>query len=205
MRRRAIPLLVVLGSGWLGALVFGGALRDALIVPLLYLYWYVRLFVEALPQWLLWALFVVLAVALTSGSWYRTIKRQAEPRRRRSEVEMGEVAALADRFRLATRGGYFHRRLRQRLRELVSSVLAARERRSPEWVQEELRGNPDELPDAVRPLFAQEPPRPRLSFRLMRSSDLDTFAQAIDWLDRETDPTDGQERGEVDRHGHRAE
>lgn len=203
MRRRAIPLLVVLGSGWLGALVFGGVLRDALIVPLLYLYWYVRLFVETLPQWLLWTLFVLLAVALTSGTWYRTIKSQAEPRRRRSEIEMGEVAALADRFRLSTRGGYFHRRLRQRLRELVSSVLATRQRRSPERVQAELRRHPDELPDAVRSLFADEPPRPRVSFRLLRSSDIGTFAAAIDWLDRETDPANGgDERGEADRHGH---
>ncbi|MFB6286962.1 MAG: hypothetical protein ABEK03_10365 [Candidatus Bipolaricaulia bacterium] len=201
MRRRAMPILVVLGSGWLGALVFGGALRDALIVPLLYLYWYVRLFVEALPQWLLWTLFVILAVALTSRTWYRTIKSQAEPHGRRSEIEMGEVAGLAERVRLSTRGGYFHRRLRQRLRELVSSVLATRQRRSPERVQAELRRHPDELPDAIRPLFTDEPPRPRLSFRLLRSSDIDTLAQAIDWLDRETDPTNGHERGKADHHG----
>ncbi len=202
MRRRVIPPLVVLACGWLGAVAFGGVLRDALIVPLLYVYWYARLFVEAMPQGLLWGVFVVLALALLAAPWLRLIKDQPASRRRRTEVPMGEVAALAERFELSIRGGYFHRRLRQRLRDLAGSVLASRQRRSPDRVRAELRQHPDPLPEAIRPMFTDDPPRPRFAFRLMRQNDLDAFAAAIDWLDRQTDPSyhsDASERGDLDR------
>jgi membrane protein implicated in regulation of membrane protease activity len=208
MRRRAIPLLVVLASGWLGALVFGGVLRDALIGPLLYAYWYGRLFVEAMPQGLLWGVFVVLALALLAAPWFRLVKDRPASRRRRTEAPMGEVAALAERFELSIRGGYFHRRLRQRLRDLTGRVLASRQRRSSERVRAELSQHPDQLPEAIRPMFTDDPPRPRLAFRLMRQNDLDAFAAAIDWLDRETDPSyDSRtsERGDLDRDDGRPE
>lgn len=186
MRRRLIPLLVVLGSGWLGALLFGGVLRDALIVPVLYAYWYARLLLEALPQWAVWGGFVALALWLILGAWWRLLADRTSVRSSDTEAEMGEVAALAERLQLAVRGGYFHRRLRGRLRGLVGDVIAARERRSPDRVRAELNDRSDELPRAVRPLFEREPPRPRFGFGLLRRHDVDEFATAIDWLDRET-------------------
>lgn len=208
MRRRVIPLLVVLASGWVGALAFGGVLRDALIVPLLYVYWYGRLFVEAMPQGLLWGVFVALALALLMAPWFRLIKDQPASRRRRREVPIGQVAALAERFQLSIRGGYFHQRLRQRLRDLTGRVLASRQRRSSDRVLAELREQPDHLPSAIRPMFTDDPPRPRFAFRLMRQNDLDAFAAAIDWLDRETNPSydsDTSERGDLDRDDGRTE
>ena len=209
MRRRAIPPLVVLACGWLGALVFGGVLRDALIVPLLYAYWYGQLFVEATPQWLIWGSFVILALAVMAAAGFRLIQDPSRaPRRQHREVPMGEVEALAERFRLSIRGGYFHRRLRQRLRDLASRVLASRQRRSSERVRAELSRRPDQLPEAIRPMFTDDPPRPRFGFRLMRRNDVAAFAAAIDWLDRETDPSHDSrtsERGDLDRDDGRAD
>lgn len=202
MKRRIIPLLVVLGSGWLGALLFGGVLREALLVPLLYVYWYGRLLVEALPQWLLWGGFVALAIGLTAGTWARLVDDEGESRSRPSEAELGEVAALAERFHLSIRGGYFHRRLRQRLRGLVGDVIAVRERRSPDRMKAEIEERRHGLPQAVQSLFDREPPRPRFGFRLMRRHDLDEFARAIDWLDRETDPFHQTEGSDASRHDH---
>lgn len=200
MKRRILPLLVVLGSGWLGALVFGGLLRDGLIVPLLYVYWYARLLVEAFPQWLIWGAFVALSVWLSLGAWARLLGNRDKPRSRAKEAELGEVAALADRLQLTIRGGYFHQRLRGRLQDRVGDVLAMRERRSPDRVKAELRERSDRRPAAVRPLFETEPPRPRFGFRLMRRHDLDEFADAIDWLDRETDDVHATERSNAGRH-----
>ena len=114
---------------------------------------------------------------------------------------MGDVEALAERLQLAVRGGYFHRRLRKRLRGLVGDVVAARERRSPNRVKDELNDRPDGLPRAVRPLFEREPPRPRFGFRLLRRHDVDEFATAIDWLDRATAGLHMNERDDDDRHG----
>jgi len=202
MRRRIVPLLVVLGSGWFGALIFGGVLREALIVPLLYAYWYGQLLIEALPQWLIWGAFVAFAVLLTMGAWARLLDDEAEGRTRSSDAEMGEVAALAERFHLSIRGGYFHRRIRQRLRDLVGDVVAERDRRSPDRVKAELGERRDGLPDAVQPLYEPEPPRPRFGFRLLRRHDLNEFAAAIDWLDRETSGLHATEGGDAGRHDH---
>lgn len=200
MRRRMIPILIVLGSGWLGALLFGGVLREALIVPLLYGYWYAQLLIEALPQWLIWGGFIALSLWLILRAWWPVLEDQTEPRRSKAGTEMGEVAALAERFHLSIRGGYFHRRLRGRLRNLVGDVIAARDRRSPDRVKAELDARQNGLPDAVQPLYESEPPRPRFGFRLLRRHDLDEFETAIDWLDRETDRFHATEGGHADRH-----
>lgn len=205
MKRGLVPLLVVLGSGWLGALLFGGVLREALIRPLLYAYWYARLVVEALPQWFVWGCFAALALGLIWSAWWRTLADRAEPRPSDADAEMGGVAALAERLQLSIRGGYFHRRMRQRLRGLVGDVIALRDRRPPDRVKAELSERPDSLPEELRPLFADEPPRPRFGFRLMRRHDLDEFAAAIDWLDRTTTAFHATGGTFTERHDDRTE
>lgn len=191
MKRRIVPLLVILGAGWIGALLFGGVLREALILPLLYAYWYGQLLAEALPPWLIWGAFVAVALLLTVSAWAKLLEDSSRSESRQSGAEMGEVAALAERLHLSIRGGYFHRRLRQRLRDLVGDVVALRDRRSPEDVKSEIGADHGHLPGELQPLFESEPARPRFGFRLLRRHDLDEFESAIDWLDRETEAFHG--------------
>lgn len=164
-RARWAPVGTVLLLASLLAVLFGGFVRDAIIVPLLHAYWVARLYVESLSQQLIWGAFVALALFVIARS---AMGREGPPYRRPGEAlpeRVGPVKALAEHIRLAARGEYFRRRVARRCGELAVEVLAHRDRMPRERVRERLeRGElevpaqiQDDLREGLKPRPAQPP------------------------------------------------
>ncbi len=149
MKKYWIPLgLVVLLSSLL-ALAFQDFLREAIVVPLLYAYWFVRLYIESLPQSLLWALFIGVAIVIIGRGF---VKRE-KTRRARHGVPMEhrqKIEAWAERIRLARRGNYFTLRLARRLAEISLEVLAYRERLAPDKIRRRLESGMLRIPEDIQ-------------------------------------------------------
>lgn len=150
MKTHWLPLgLVLLLSGLL-ALLLQDFLRETIVVPLLYAYWFVRLYLESLPQSLLWALFMGAALVMVAKglSLNRTTFRKE---RRGWETEsLGKIEAWVERVRLARRGNYFKLRLARRLADFSLEALAHRERLTPEEIQKQLQSGRLPIPEEMK-------------------------------------------------------
>lgn len=120
----AIPLVFVLRGG----------VREAIVVPVLYILWLGRLFLQSVPQSLLWALFLMvgLVVAVRSFRAARgSTQHSIPPRRVRGGAYSGPVWTWQRRIHLVARGSYYEWYLAQHLGRLAQEVLVTRERLAP--------------------------------------------------------------------------
>jgi signal transduction histidine kinase len=156
------PVLLLLVAAAL-ALLFQDVLREFIVVPILYAYWFARLYVESVPQSFLWAFFLAAAVLLVARSfWSQSIK----PRRTRREIPLkppGKIEAWVERIRLARHSEYFRARLARRLADLLLQTLAYRTRLSAEEVRQQLHQQlqmsnqiPQEIQTYLRAAFATD-------------------------------------------------
>ena len=150
MKKSWLPFGLVFALSSLLALLFQGFLRQVIVVPLLYAYWFVRLCLESLPQSLLWALFIGVAVVI-AGKSLSVKKAKSRQERRGFTIEhQGKIEAWMERVRLARRGNYFKVRLARRLAEFSLETLAYRERLAPQEIQAQLESGTLEAPQEIQ-------------------------------------------------------
>jgi len=104
--------------------------RDVLAVPLLYFFQIGQIVLRAIPQLPLWALLIVIALFIATGS----LARKHEAARKRGEVKTthtGPVQVVARWIDQRERGYYFRKRLAHRLGRLAVEALAPHERFTP--------------------------------------------------------------------------
>lgn len=154
-RRAALIALVILaGAALLVAALLGEAAREALAGPLLAAAARVDLLLRAVPQSVLWALFIGLAVLVAAATLLRGASlpaRAAGPRPRYD----GRVEQLAYWVEQAGEGRYFRRRL---LQQMVGLSLAARGREPlPDLasLQGVLQANELDLPPGAHAYLAE--------------------------------------------------
>jgi hypothetical protein len=160
LRLAALILLVAVPLAFLLFRVFGGFVRDVITVPFLYIIWFARLYVRAVPQTLFWGALLLfgLGLALTSllvgsGGAGRRIE-ESEGSESSDPIYPGRVKQLASQIHFAGRSSYFRSRLTQRLRVLMLQSLDRRAGYAPVEMERAL----DELdaPPHMRAFFREE-------------------------------------------------
>jgi hypothetical protein len=139
VRKQLLPVGTVLLLACLLALLFQDFLREGIVVPLLYAYWFMRLYVESLPQALLGALFLGVALIWVSKGFLSARGERRRPARELRVEHRGKIETWVERLRLARRGRYFQSRLARRLLELALEAYAYRERTTPEEIRKQVQ------------------------------------------------------------------
>lgn len=141
---RRPPLLL----GWLLLVLPAALLIPAFRNVVLEGIWAAYLMLLSLPQWMLWALFLITALYIMKKSLFPPKRPVAKAPSQAQQVEgqsrVGEWATAID---LASRTAYFERNLRQRLRKLAAEVLAHQKGLSAEQVKQQLDDASDIAPD----------------------------------------------------------
>jgi hypothetical protein len=157
--RRVIILIAVILFVNLGlAIIFRDFIRENVLIPILYLFWYIRLFLKTLGETCLWPLALLILVGF---SFYilRKNKKPAQTDRGYSEahvqVEEGRVAFWMKYIRRQSIGIENLSFISFRMKELVLSVLAYQENLTNAEVESEMdQGKmvvPKELQKMIQP------------------------------------------------------
>jgi hypothetical protein len=149
MRKRLLPVGIVLLLAVPLVLVLRDLAREVIVVPLLHLLWVGDLYFQSIPQALFWALFSMVALIIAARSLVRD-KKPARKKRQTETVGEGQVQVLTRWIRYAAQGGYSKWWLAQHLGELTCEVLAYRERITPGQMREQLRDGDLDAPPEVR-------------------------------------------------------
>jgi hypothetical protein len=184
----------ILGGVLLVALVLAFALQDlvrlALVIPLAYIWWGFEVLFEAIPQVVLWGIFVLLIAILLFNS---LTTRTMHPRLVRKKVKprLGNVETLAHSIESSREGIYVKWQVANRLGRLARDFLIRRGDRPNAKVIGPLEGrdwHPSEpvrayLETGLNGSFADYP-NPRGFFNRPQSTPLDLeVGEAVDFLE----------------------
>ncbi|MEN9935523.1 MAG: hypothetical protein RLZZ387_2102 [Chloroflexota bacterium] len=185
-KNRALLLGLGLLLAALIAATVRGAVRDTVVVPLLFLLWGTQLLLDSLPQALPWTLLVGLTLALAIGSLDDL--RLPPARRRAAEGIPGRGTAWLRLFQLTERDEYSRYRLAQRLAHTALETLAAREGLSIAQARGRIEDPgldaPPEVGAYLRAGLAAFQPRPGSRGRIVRGGPFDVPPErVIGWLE----------------------
>jgi hypothetical protein len=145
--RLALLALSLLLLGLL-LLIISGAVREVVVIPLLYLLWLMRVLVEMLPQVVLWVGFLAI---LALVAWKSLAVPPAAPLLRQSAPTVRTpVAAWARMFQSAANERYARWQLAQRLGKLGLELLASRDQPARQGVWQYLHDEALDMPPEVR-------------------------------------------------------
>jgi hypothetical protein len=196
--RARIPVigLALLLTGLL-ALIISGTIGEAVVVPLLFLWWAAQVLYQSIPQALLWGVFVAIAVLVVAKSfpWSNAPLPLPAP----LAHSQGRVANWSRWLHDSSRDDHARWRLAQRLSALAIEVLSFREQCSPAEIDQRLeKGTLDIAPQLRAYLRAGRlpyTPRPRLRRRLGQPAPADPLAidpqLLIDYLEETVQHTIG--------------
>ena len=130
------------------ALLINGTIGDAVVVPLLFLWWATQVFYQSIPQVLLWAVFVLIAVLLVAKSFRRSsaLLPPAEPQ----TVAQGRVVDWSRWLHDSSCDDHSRWRLAQRLSQLAVETLAFRDQCPPSEISRRLDNGTLDIPPQLR-------------------------------------------------------
>ncbi len=164
-RRVLILITVILFVNLVLAIIFRDFIRENVLIPILYLFWYIRLGLNSLGETCLWPLALIILMVI-SFTILRKNKKSAQTDRGYSEapgrVEEGRVAYWMKYIRRQSMGIENLSFSSLRMKELVLSVLAYQENLTNAELESEMdQGRviiPKELQNIIRsPDHANEP------------------------------------------------
>jgi hypothetical protein len=124
-------------------------IREAIVSPLLYLFWVGRLVLRSLPQAVIWSFFLAIAVLIAGRSLL--LKRPAWRRAPRfAKARPGRIETWVKLIRRADEENYYKWQLAQQLRKLTVAVLAQDERLTPRQLQHRLAGRALDIPSEIQ-------------------------------------------------------
>jgi hypothetical protein len=136
----AIPLMFLLED----------FVRDAVLLPLAYITWLLRIILDALPQRYFLAAIVALGIYIA----FRSLRRSQKDQKHRTSQAFyarGNLTLWADRLRLVARGAYSKQRFRYHLGRLALNVLAHEYRITSVELSNRIREGTIEIPDDIQP------------------------------------------------------
>jgi hypothetical protein len=145
--RLALLSLVLLLVGLL-ALIVTGAVREAIVIPLLALLWLLRLLYESIPQAILWFGFLLIAALAAWKSLATPRLALAAPQD--APIVPTPVASWAGMFERAATDRYARWLLAQRLGQFALELLASQEQDETRGVWHYLKDDSRDIPPAVR-------------------------------------------------------
>jgi len=183
------------------ALVLAFALQDVIrrniVIPLAYLWWIIRLYYDAFPQVLFWALMILIVVLMLTGSL-----NAKGPRKRREERvrrhRRGTIEELAVSLERSREGIYLKWTIAHRLGKLARDLLIQRGERASANVIAPLSGrdwHPSEPVDAyleagLNGSFADYP-NPKWPFTRPGPTPLDlNVGEAVEFLESQMENHD---------------
>jgi hypothetical protein len=178
MRRRLLFIGAILILAVPLVYLLRGVSQQILLTRIWHLAWTVRLFVEGLPQTVVWILLVVVAALVVARSFMVRGQRSLPADDEAVEVP-GPVSVLTGRIQLARESQYSRRGLARDVRRLTLDVLAYQRRTTSEQLRQDLRaGRLDLPPEILDYLHLEQWPRggevvgflTRLKRRLLRQA-----------------------------------
>jgi len=148
MRKRLIGVSLILLISIPLAIILSEFTREVLLSFLLRLSWFVRLYMDSLPQPILWAVFISIAIVVAARSM---LKRRSTPEvtSEAARLRMGRVHNLMQAISRTSEGLYFKWRLAQHLLGLTLEMLAHQERTSQDRVRERLKSGGLDAPSEI--------------------------------------------------------
>lgn len=154
MRRRLSFLLVFIVSvGLLLTPIFQTFIREAVVIPLLYLVWVGRFILSAVPHAALWACYVTFLLLVMTVSLLAKRQKKRKPPQLQPDQE-DRVAGLAKLIEQAEQDDYFKWRLAQQLQKLSLDTLAYHTGQSIGQIRQQLRQGTLDIPPELQAYFA---------------------------------------------------
>lgn len=122
--------------------------REILLSTLLRLSWYTRLYIDNLPQPIIWAVFIALAIVIAARSLLKR-RSTSETISEAARARMGRVNNLIQAINRTSDGPYFKWRLAQHLLALALEAFVHRERTSPNTIRERLKSGGLDVPSEI--------------------------------------------------------
>ncbi|MFP3896340.1 MAG: hypothetical protein ACLFV5_05840 [Anaerolineales bacterium] len=111
--------------------------RDFVVVPLLYILWLARLFLQSVSQSLLWAIFLTFALVIIVRSLIE-YKGRMQTTPKAGKGHQGRIQEMARQIELAERSDYFQYQVARRLGELLVGMVSHSKRPTPGMLQHAL-------------------------------------------------------------------
>ncbi|MGD2104927.1 MAG: hypothetical protein PVJ55_07435 [Anaerolineae bacterium] len=130
----ALVLLLTVMLTILLSRLLGGAVRDIIALPILYLSWIGQLYLRTVPRALIWGSLLLFGLILVLSNVMITRRRTrgsaggTQLRIGIAPEHSGKVKRLASQIRFTSRSAYFRRRMAQRLGRLMLEALDYGER-----------------------------------------------------------------------------
>ena len=144
--QRNLALVGILIIALLLAFPLRGAVYEAVIIPLAYLWWILGLWYHSVHQSIWWVV-ALLLVLVTLARSLRSTGRSRERIRLKRKPVIGQVEGLSGWMKRTERGIYFKWLIANRLGKVAHSILAQRTGGQPRSFFDPLTG-PDWTPDA---------------------------------------------------------
>ena len=148
MRRPLIVVSLILLISIPLALILHEFTREVLLSFILRLSWFARLYMDSLPQPILWAVFIAIAIVIAARSLLKP-RGTPEATSEAARVRVGRVHNLMRAINRTSEGLYFKWRLAQHLLGLTLETLAYRERTSPNQVRERIKSGWLDAPSEI--------------------------------------------------------
>jgi hypothetical protein len=149
VRRRLLLVGLVLLLAIPLTLALRNFARDVIVVPVLYILWLGHLLVQSIPQGVLWALLLLIALVISARSLSKGRSPAGKVREAWADCP-GQVAAWARQIHRMTRGSYYEWSLAQHLAKLSLAVLAYRERLTREQIKQHLQAGKLDMPPEIQ-------------------------------------------------------
>ncbi|MCB9079853.1 MAG: hypothetical protein H6631_19790 [Anaerolineaceae bacterium] len=184
-------LVLTVSVGLLLTSTFRTFVREAVVIPLLYLLWIGHFIVAAVPHSALWGCYVAILLVIMGGSLLRRRPRKLRTRPPITAAA-GRVAGLADLLHQAEHDAYFKWRLAQQLQKLSLDSIAYHTGQSILETRQQLQQGQLDLPAELRAYFEAglkplgslaAPPQRFLTNRPATALDLDP-ATVVRFLER---------------------
>jgi len=149
MKDRLLPLGFILLLAGLLAPILRDFMREIIVIPLLYAFWWGRFLSETIPQASCWGVFCLVAALIAS----RSLLKQPRSKLTTEAPELpqpGRVESWVKLLQQATQEDYYKWRLARRLREVTTAMLADEQRLSPKQINQQLRAGSLDIPPDIQ-------------------------------------------------------
>jgi hypothetical protein len=172
MNTRRLVLFVIVLAILCGAIFLGlrNIIREVFVIPLSYLFFLAKIFIDSTPQVFFWGALIILSIWITS--------RSLSSRQKKADLAF-QGSPVADHYGEATgrlhywvvkmnilrhyRGSYFMGGFHQSFGRLVVELLAHQEHLTTAQVEDRIRGGSLDLPEDIRDYLITSLSRPEYS------------------------------------------